>query len=72
MSKKATQTSDDSSQPAYVSDLLLNGTTVLEANTRDELAAMIDDMPADIRYSVGAVGRTDKGTYTLRVDIMKP
>jgi len=71
MSKKATQTSDNS-QPAYVADLLLNGMTVLEADSRDGLAAMIDDIPADTRYSVGAVGRTDKGTYTLRVDIMKP
>ena len=71
MSKKATQTSE-SSQPAYVADLLLNGTTVLEAPTREELAEMVNDIPADCRYSVGAVGRkADGSAYTLRIDIIK-
>ena len=70
MSKKATQTSEE--QPAYVADLLLNGTTVLEAPTRDALAEMVNDIPADCRYSVGAVGRKSDGSaYTLRVDIIK-
>ena len=70
MSKKATQTSEE--QPAYVADLLLNGTTVLEAPTREALAEMVNDIPADCRYSVGAVGRKQDGSaYTLRVDIIK-
>ena len=70
MSKKATQTSEE--QPAYVADLLLNGTTVLEAPTRDALAEMVNDIPADCRYSVGAVGRKSDGSaYTLQVDIIK-
>ena len=70
MSKKATQTSEE--QPAYVADLLLNGTTVLEAPTREALAEMINDIPADCRYSVGAVGKKQDGSaYTLRVDIIK-
>ena len=68
--KKATQTSEE--QPAYVADLLLNGTTVLEAPTREDLAEMVNDIPADCRYSVGAVGRKQDGSaYTLRVDIIK-
>ena len=68
--KKATQTSEE--QPAYVADLLLNGTTVLEAPTREALAEMINDIPADCRYSVGAVGKKQDGSaYTLRVDIIK-
>ena len=68
--KKATQTSEE--QPAYVADLLLNGTTVLEAPTREALAEMVDVIPADCRYSVGAVGRKQDGSaYTLRVDIIK-
>ena len=71
MSKKATQTSEQE-QPAYVADLLLNGTTVLEAPTREALAEMINDIPADCRYSVGAVGRkADGSAYTLRVDLIK-
>jgi hypothetical protein len=72
MSKKeATQTSE-TKQPAYVGDLLLNGTTVLEAPTREALAEMLNDIPADCRYAVGAVGKKQDGSaYTLRVDIIK-
>lgn len=58
-------------QPKYIEELLKNGTTVLQANTREELAEMINEIPADCRYMAGAVGRTrDNGTYTLRVDII--
>ena len=59
-------------QPAYVADLLLNGTTVLEAPTRETLAEMVNDIPAECKYCVGAVGRKPDGSaYTLRVDIIK-
>ena len=59
-------------QPAYVADLLLNGTTVLEAQTREALAEMVNDIPAECKYCVGAVGRKPDGSaYTLRVDIIK-
>lgn len=59
-------------QPAYVADLLLNGTAIIEAPTREALAEMLNDIPADCRYSVGAVGRKQDGSaYTLRVDILK-
>lgn len=73
MSKKteATQTSENS-QPAYVADLLLNGTTIFEAPTREALSEMVNDIPADTKYSVGAVGRKQDGSaYTLRVDLIK-
>ena len=70
MSKKATQTSEE--QPAYVADLLLNGTAVLEAPTREDLSELVDNIPADVRYAVGAVGRKQDGSaYTLRVDLIK-
>ena len=59
-------------QPAYVADLLLDGTTVLEAPTREALAEMVNDIPAESKYCVGAVGRKPDGSaYTLRVDIIK-
>jgi uncharacterized protein (DUF849 family) len=73
MSKKteATQASENS-QPAYVADLLMNGTTILEAPTLETLAEMVNDIPADTKYSVGAVGRKqDDSAYTLRVDLIK-
>ena len=69
MSKKATQTSEQE-QPAYVADLLLNGTTVLEAPTREALAEMVDGIPAECKYMVGAVGYNGSA-YTLQVDIIK-
>ena len=59
-------------QPAYVAELLLNGTAIIEAPTREALAEMVDNIPADVRYAVGAVGRKQDGSaYTLRVDIIK-
>ena len=67
MSKK-----DETQQPSVYDDLLKNGTAVLEAPTREALAEMVDDIPADVRYAVGAVGRKQDGSaYTLRVDIIK-
>lgn len=64
-------TKEQTGQPKYIEELLKNGTTVLQANTREELAEMINEIPADCRYMAGAVGRTrDNGTYTLRVDII--
>ena len=70
MSKKTTKV-DEQKQPAYVADLLLNGNTVLTAKTRDELAEMVNDIPANVKYGVGAVGfNPDAGVFTLRVDII--
>ena len=64
-------TKEQIGQPKYIEELLKNGTTVLKANTREELAEMINEIPADCHYMAGAVGRTrDNGTYTLRVDII--
>lgn len=77
MSKKATQTSErvetaESAQPSVYDDLLKNGTAILEAPTREALAELVDNIPADCKYAVGAVGRKGDGSaYTLRVDIIK-
>lgn len=61
---------NESSQPAFMEELLSKGTVVIEAPTRDELAAMVNEIPADCKYCVGAVGRKQDGSaYTLRVDI---
>ena len=66
------KTKDESQQPSVYDDLLKNGTTILEAPTREDLAEMLNDIPADCRYSVGAVGRKSDGSaYTLQVDIIK-
>lgn len=71
MSKKTTETTE-TKQPDYVAELLLNGTVTLTANTREELAEMVNDIPADVRYCAGAVGfNPETGAFTLRVDIVK-
>ena len=69
MSKKS-QPTDEPKQPAFVGDLLLNGTTVLIAKTREELAEMVNDIPADCSYMAGAVGfNPETGDFSLRLDI---
>ena len=69
MSKKTTETTE-TKQPAFVEELLKNGTAVLTAKTREELAEMVNDIPADCHYGAGAVGHNpETGAFTLRVDI---
>lgn len=70
--KKKTQQTTETKQPPFVEELLKNGTTVLNAKTRDELAKMVNDIPADVRYGAGAVGfNPDSGVFALRVDIVE-
>ncbi len=77
MSKKATQTSEqvetvEIAQPSVYDDLLKNGTAILESPTREALAELVDNIPADCKYAVGAVGRKGDGSaYTIQVDIVK-
>ena len=69
MSKKATE--EKQHQSAYVEELLKNGTAILTAKTREELADMVNDIPADVRYGAGAAGyNPETGAFTLRVDII--
>ena len=66
------KTKEETQQPSVYDDLLKNGTAVLEAPTRKALSELVDNIPADVRYAVGAVGRKQDGSaYTLRVDIIK-
>ena len=79
MSKKNETALDGSSvespkenkQPTVYDDLLKNGTAILEAPTREALAELVDNIPADCKYAVGAVGRKGDGSaYTIQVDIV--
>ena len=68
MSKKTETT--ETKQPAFVQELLEYGTVTIMATTRDELAAMVNDIPADCSYMAGAVGYTyETGLYSLRIDL---
>lgn len=70
--KKKNQTEQQAaSQPDYVADLLKNGTTTLTAPTREELAEMVNEIPADVRIGTGAVGQNrDTGLFSIRIDIL--
>lgn len=69
---KTTEQRADQQQPDFVKALMENGTTTLSAPTREGLAEMVDTIPADCKYMVGAVGRSQDGSaYTLQVDLIK-
>jgi hypothetical protein len=68
--KKKNDAPAESCSPAFVKELLEKGTAILTAKTRDELAEMVNDIPADVAYQAGAVGHNhETGEYTLRIDI---
>lgn len=74
MSKKSDKpkTKKQPEQPAWLAELLTEGTTTLEAKTPDELNEMIENIPAECSYGAGAVGRCqESGLYTLRIDLTK-
>ena len=70
MSKNKDTKQPDVKQPAYVEELLKNGHVTLKAKTREDLAEMVNNIPADIKYGVGCVGQNfEEGCFTLRVDL---
>lgn len=67
-----TQQAVESGKTAFIDELLKNGTVVLTASSREELAEIVDNIPAECKYAVGAVGRKGDGSgYTLKVDTIK-
>ena len=64
------QSTVESGSPAFMKELLETGTTILTAKSRDELAEMVNNIPADVHYGAGAVGfNHETATYSLRLDI---
>ena len=64
------QPTAESGSPAFIKELLETGTTILTAKTRDELAEMVNDIPANCSYGAGAVGfNPETGDFSLRLDI---
>ncbi|MCR5366544.1 MAG: hypothetical protein K6E67_10430 [Prevotella sp.] len=69
--KQAADEQTVKAEPSYVKELLENGTVILKAVTRDELAEMVNTIPADIKYGAGAVGfNHETSEFTLRIDIV--
>ena len=59
-------------QPGYVKELLEKGAVVLTGRTPDELAEMVDNIPADVAYYAGGISQYyDTGLYRLQVNLKK-
>ena len=68
MGKKKAKTE----QPAYIQELLTNGTVTLTATDREDFGELIANIPASIRYGAGAIGKNpDTGIFSLRIDLVK-
>ena len=60
---------EQTQQPAYVKELLEKGVVVLSGRSREELAEMLQSIPADLPYYTGAVAfYYDKGLYRIQVN----
>ena len=69
-SSPANNQSVEGGSHAFIDELLKNGNIVLTAKTREELAEMTDQIPADIHYYAGAVWRDHIArTFCLRIDL---
>ena len=58
-------------QPAYIQELLTNGTVTLTATDREDFGELIDAIPAKVRYAAGAIGKNpETGIFALRLDLV--
>lgn len=57
-------------QPDFVKELLEKGTVTITSLTREDFDAMLKEIPADVKYGAGAVGRDrETGVFTLQLDL---
>ena len=70
MSKTTKNEDAEAKMPDFLDELKEKGTVTLTATSREELAEMVADIPAAIKYGAGAVGKTVEGVYSLRLDIV--
>lgn len=57
--------------PPFVDDLLKNGTVTITSLIREDLDAMLRDIPEDVKYYTGVVARnSETGIYVLRLDLV--
>ena len=61
---------EQTQQPAYVKELLEKGVVVLSGRSREELAEMLDNIPADCSYYAGCITKSyDTGLYRIQVNL---
>ena len=69
---KKKKDSEAVNQPTYVKELLEKGAVVLTGRTPDELAEMVDNIPADVAYYAGGISHYyDTGLYRIQVNLKK-
>ena len=57
-------------QPDFVKELLEKGTVTITSLTREDFDAMLKEIPADVKYGAGAVGRDrETGVFTLQLNL---
>ena len=57
-------------QPDFVKELLEKGSVTITSLTREDFDAMLKDIPSDVKYGAGAVGRDrETGVFTLQIDL---
>ena len=57
-------------QPDFVKELLEKGSVTITSLTREDFDAMLKDIPSDVKYGAGAVGRDrETGVFTLQLDL---
>ena len=73
MSKKTnkkTESPAETTQPAYVKELLEKGVVVIQGRSRGELDEKLAAIPSDVNFYTGAVGQyMGTGLYRIQVNI---
>ena len=69
-SPEAEQPKAETTQPAYVQELLEKGVAVIQGRSRGELDEKLAAIPSDVKYFTGAVGHhLGTGLYRIQVNI---
>ena len=67
---EAEQTKVETTQPAYVKELLEKGVVVIQGRSRGELDDKLAAIPSDVNFYTGAVGQyLGTGLYRIQVNI---
>ena len=67
---EAEQPKVETTQPAYVQELLEKGVVVIQGRSRGELDEKLAAIPSDVKYFTGAVGHyLVTGFYRIQVNI---
>ena len=57
--------------PPFVEELLKNGTVTITSLIREDIDAMLRDIPEDVKYYTGVVARNRETViYVLRLDLV--